>query len=135
MIRRSGWRAVFRVGLVMITATALAGLAGVGPAAAQTGSTAFDLAGFNGSTSVATRINDSGQVVGFYSVGGSYGHADLDYVFSWTAGGGMVGPISLGGRSFNPFVNSSGLIVGTSEFTAVRPRRSRVFVDGRRRDR
>src|SRR2546430_304434 len=87
-------------------------------AAESAGSPAFlavDLGTLGGSTSFATAVNGSGEVVG---VGISAGDAG-NHAFSWTQAGGLVDLGTLGGSASGALaVNTSGLVVGYASTTS-----------------
>ena len=78
------------------------------------GVTIQDLGTLGGTSSLASAVNDRGQVVGF-----TYLPNDTEvHAFSWTQAGGMVDLGTLGGYSSQAIaVNDSGQIVGWA-FTA-----------------
>src|SRR5947207_4028599 len=90
--------------VVVPLAVLVAALAGTALAQAPP----VDLGTLGGTTSSASAVNASGQVVGESSSG------DGIRAFSWTAAGGMVDLGTLGGDSVAFAVNASGQVVGHS---------------------
>jgi probable HAF family extracellular repeat protein len=79
------------------------------------GGSMTDLGTFGGSTSIAQKINDSGEIVGYAGIT-SISASQPYHAFRWTASTGLQDLGTLGGsRSIAFDINGSGTIVGNSE--------------------
>ena len=86
-----------------------------GTGAATSPYVAVDLGTLGGSSSHASAVNESGQVVGSSNTSKTASGYEPEHAFSWTQGGGMVDLGTLGGISSAAVaVNDSGQVVGSS---------------------
>ena len=88
------------------------GLAAMSPSAQATSYTLTDLGDLGGSSTYASGLNDSGEVVGYGALAGN----TVFHAFKYEAGT-ITDISSLGASSFASAVNNSGLIVGYSGLT------------------
>ena len=98
-------------GAVVVAVVAASSLVTAGVGQATPTWSAVDLGTLGGSSSFATDISPSGEVVGWSSTAGD---SDV-HGFSWTRAGGMVDLGSLGGQwTYATHVSSSGQVIGSA---------------------